>query len=370
MYYVTNSPNHGHAFVANRIWINKEIFQCGYSNCYVDCAIHKAAYGNSVKNNSRKAMAAAIGEHLERLALFAPRMKAIQENGSASTEAFNLITGDTIKIPLDFVILEYGHPIFKDKDMHSSFSDTCGVASHTSSAYAIEAAFLEFIERQSLIHTWLTKKAGRLLSLKLLEKQIVCNIIQMSKTYKGIQEFYLVDISITDDVHVVLALGFGKESFSIGAGAHWNLLDAVNRAMNEYFQFMTGFWGRENEGESIDGDLYYDFCNSLSPEKFREEYAFLTDNKRQLEENIPLTKTSQIDTFIERVQRVVNDLDISVYATCVPETMEFNTKVVKVFSPDCYPHMNTALLDPQKYRFSRKFDRSIYKNLNKLIPFP
>ncbi|CAM5781347.1 MULTISPECIES: YcaO-like family protein [Brevibacillus] len=370
MHYLINNLISGHPFVANKIWIKKGIFQSGYSNCYVDCALHKAAYGNSVKNNSKKAIAAAIGEHLERLALFNPLIKNNQ-GIKYYVEAFNLVTGETINIPLEDVILEYGLPIFNDRDMSNAFSDTCGVASHTSSDFALEAAFLEFIERQSLIHTWLTKKAGKLIPLNLLNNIDLKKIINMSRTYKGIQEFYLVDISITDEIKVVLALGFGKESFSIGAGAHWNIMNAIERAMNEYFQFMTGFWGNNDESESSDGDLYYEYCNTLSPEAFKQEYKFVIDTKTQYNPYQFHKNTSQERINLSnKIRKVVEDLDISVYATFIPERMDFNTKIVKVFSSDCYPHMNTALLNPMDYKFSSKFNQSIFKNLYRLIPFP
>lgn len=104
-------------------------------------------------------------------------------------------------------------------------SDSSGLAVHTSQAMAIEAASLEFIERQSLVAHWSLGTPGQAVAIP---------EVLPPRMQKGYVE--LRDISLFHGIHVILALYSSTETtvkYSAGASASPNFGEAVRKALEE-----------------------------------------------------------------------------------------------------------------------------------------
>lgn len=363
-------PNHrklaGHPFILNSINVKSNRFLNELPNCFVEAAIHGAASGNSTKLSTQQAVKAAVGEHIERLALYKFNRKI--KSSDRLLDAFNMLTGEIIKIPAQTVLLEYGLPIFNELDLRDSFSDTCGVASFTSSNAALKSAYFEFIERQSLVHSWLTKKPGRVIPKEVIQDTRYIQLINMSKKYKFIDDVYFFDISITKEIFVVLTIGIGKNNFSIGACADWDLNNAIRGSITEYFQFLHGINKKERIDEKKEYDMYFSYCESLSAEEVHNSYSFLFNNSSNY--SVGEIHRKYPDSLVQSIKKVTTELGINIFATYIPDILGLGTKIVKVLSPESYPHMNTAILSPAEHKIFHNLNGKVTDNFSKPIPFP
>jgi ribosomal protein S12 methylthiotransferase accessory factor YcaO len=288
--------------------------------------------------------------------------------GEQTFEAFELITGETIKVPAYEVLLEYKLPVFKhSKHMDGKYSDTCGVAAHLNSGDAIRNGFYEFVERQSLIHTWLTKRPGKRVIPEQIENRKIQQTIHDVKKY--IDEIHLFNISIVDDFYVILSVGYHEECFSIGVDADPDFHKAVIGSLNEFSMILEGsiLFEKETKKESFhDSQLYSEIFYNLTVEAFRSKLQFLFDSEPMDERHEPKELP-----FHQLLKNVRDQLQVPIYCTFIPRSVESSVeKVVKVFSPDGYPHMNTELYDPEDYPISKTVPHSGFPNKGIHIPFP
>lgn len=103
---------------------------------------------------------------------------------------------------------------------HGNFTDSTGNARHVRSDLVIEKGYLEFIERQSLIYSWLSACPGEVVDPAYIQNQnLRQKITQISSALKKIS-FH--SISIIEGVHVIMCVGYEDKAFSVGLGSSWN----------------------------------------------------------------------------------------------------------------------------------------------------
>ncbi|WP_458025994.1 YcaO-like family protein [Pseudalkalibacillus sp. Hm43] len=315
-----------------------------------------------------KVIKASFGEHLERLSLFKSKLRP-DGYGDRQFDAFNMITGETIQVPAASVLLEYNLPVFKGYgNLEKLYSDTCGVAAHLNSKDAMQNGFLEFVERQSLIQTWLTERVGeRVTEASITDELILKSIHYMNKYVDEIHQF---NISITEEVYVIMTLGFHENYFSIGIDADVDLDKAVQGSLNEFAMIVEGsiLIHQKPTEERVfqDSQLYTEIFYQQTGEEFRRKYEFLMKSP-------PLGKRSDQPalSFNSLIEKVSRELQVPIYCTFIPSFIESGReKVVKIFSPEAYPHMNTEQFDPEDYRISSSFPHNGFPNRGRHIPFP
>ncbi|EGG95761.1 MULTISPECIES: YcaO-like family protein [Staphylococcus] len=296
-------------------------------------------------------MLSAIGEFIERVGI------TLGHYGlSEVIEGFDLNSGKKIKIDKNLIY-------FTGKKKN----DSCGLASHITSELAIKNGFLEFVERQSLIEHCIFKIAG---------KKIESHIInETSKKYidflkKFLDEILLFEISIFEEVPVVLSLGFGKQQKAIGLSAAKDLDTAIENSLEEMLQTFSNVKNKREFDDSLkktdtsDLDLYSQRYVDISPSDFKDYYSFLfkSDSLNHYKKRKELKTNELIKKFYEKN-------GIRLYCFKINNVFEYtNTKIIKIYSPDGYPYM---LPDSE----NDKFNKPIYTNVNRvpdytLIPFP
>lgn len=329
--------------------------------------------GNAAHFDKEGVIKSAIGEHIERTSLYI-NLSTGYEMGKA--EAFSLITGEKYHIPMQRIFLSYSNPT----ESKPTFNDSCGVGSHLSSNKAIESAFLEFIERQSLILNWLTASKGDKYNWRDFRSKRIKYLSE--ETFNFIDELYLVDISIHRSVFVIYVLAFGDKYMGLGIAAHWNLETATYNALKEVYQCFHGkknkeFAVKENRIKekiiSINDPHYYSkfFFNNYNSKKLKALYSYLINSESKSIENNRETVNTGRDDFSEKISVVSRDLGIDILVSFIPTvSRKIKTKIVKVFSVDAFPHMNTTLYNPELFPICKQINAYSFPNKYKPIPFP
>lgn len=140
----------------------------------------------------------AIYENFEREELFNPRN--VDKHSSILTIDKGKIINSDKSHRFSLLSKHEGHEM----------CDSSGVAAGQNSKMAIEHSFYEFIERQSLVYSFLTGRGGT--SLK--------SLIPKDKILKKLNRgaYYINDISIVDNISVIIIIFSNTLGFSIGLG--------------------------------------------------------------------------------------------------------------------------------------------------------
>lgn len=354
-------------FVPMSLLVNRSIFLGQHCSATIYAPSVKGIGGYSTQFRISDTIKAAIGEHIERTSLYinAGNFK------SEKCVAFNLITGEVIEVPASRILLNYNSKIFKGKEINDDYNDSCGVASYLDSSSAITNAFLEFFERQSLIYNWLTQSKGSRIDLSSIENPKLRSIIK--KSFHFIDEFHIIDISIHPSINVALSLGIGEHYMGMGVSANWDLEKAMMDSIKEMFQCFSINLQTDRQklrsGDEYDSDYYFKYLfTHFDPQKLRQAYSYLIDSPKI--KNIT-DKRNFPDNFTDRILQISQDLDLNLYACFIPTVKRgLKTKIVKVFSPEGYPHMNTKKINPMDYHITHSLGRTEFPNLYKPLPFP
>ena len=85
------------------------------------------------------------------------------------------------------------------------------------------------------------------------------------------------------------------------------------------------------------------------------QYRFLFETSKTLKDVKNITSGIEKKDFYHLIKKFVEKFEIDIYVTFIKTPINNkNVKVVKVFSPDAYPHMNTEILEPLQYKISNK----------------
>ncbi|WP_342478702.1 YcaO-like family protein [Paenibacillus sp. FSL H7-0350] len=357
---------HSAPFIIKSLKIYQSSFPNRPKECTINSFLNPEINGFSRKQDVRNLIKASLGEFQERLA----GLKCLKKSNGDSTatfKAFNLFSGDTISVPADFIILNHHQPLFKD-NVSTNFTDSSGTAAHLRSDFAIEKGYLEFIERQSLVHSWLSQNPGRRISSDHIESII-------KKINSTVEHISFHNISITKDIFVILTLGYGEKAFSVGLGSSWSLEEAIKSSFDEFIMIYDGVINfKINNGEYNTENLYINLFYSKDVRDFIKDYTYLIENLKyenldEIDERDIYSENKQI-LLRESISTLRENLNIEVYVTQVPSPFYKNqSKIVKVFSPDAFPHINTSLYDPHDYKISKKLAIQEFPNLYKMIPF-
>lgn len=318
---------------------------------------------SGLKNTTLLSIQATIGEYIERDTLSNNR-------NNYKVDAFNLINGDITSINLKEFLLNL--ELDSLKNSFPRYSDTTGAATHIYSKKAIEGGIYEFVERQSLIMAWLTRKPGLKISDKNIEKYL---------TDQSLSDyiFYIQDISLWKEFKVIFIIGINvkEELFVVGCSSNKNFYSAIDSAMEEIIVLARAFKGFKNvfpknnaSKESVVGNEYIknDYARnyySLSLNEFIKSYEFIFKNETLLNRHN--------NKYFEEEKLCIEDiksLNLDLYCTMIPSENNSLFKTIKIFSPHAFPHMDTSRLNPFNYKITKDFSIKSFPNINKSIPFP
>lgn len=333
--------------------IDKSIYLKQINQITIAAKRSRGLSGHSVGINFSSVTKPAIGEFIERQSLFYNYRK-----NNEQMIAFRIITGEEILIPADRIV-------FMD-----SFNDSCGVASHLNSADTITNAFLEFFERQSLIYTWITASSGTLIPLSYIKNKKFNKYYEVLNNF--IDDIYLFEISLHPIIKVVFGLGIGKFHKATGLSAGFSLDEALESSLSEMVQCISNKYNKKDvdyykqHTEVEDMDFYLQYYEQFTPNEWINEFSFLFNENSKC-----LSSTEKKLNLNEAIDIIEKELGIDIYCSLIPTFYNgFRSKIVKVFSPNAYPHMFPVEFDEKTTKLVFNKSNNEFPNAYKQIPFP
>lgn len=300
--------------------------------------------------NKRKHILSTIGEFYEREVLC-----DVNPIVNKKINMTSLITGKVKSV--DKTDLVFG----------GEFVDSCGMASHTLSAEVVWKAYKEFFERQSFIANFLFQlNAEKILIDKSLDILKNDNYI---KNY--LNDILYFNISLSNNIYVVLAFGWADDSKAVGLGTSKNLKKAVEKAQKEIMQYYAVSLNKEKRifKRKIKlgfKDAYQEYFDSISIEKFKELYGYfnkVNKNIYVLDNEISRIENSEI------IRGNYYKLNMEPFIAVFDGRENTGVKIVKIKDFNWFPHMRPEIFSneiiekiEQKFGWKRK-------NFDAWLPF-
>ena len=188
-----------------------------------------------------KCMRQIVGERLATQAL---------ERRLHLTRVLNLFDGKEEHVPSAMLSLA-SHP---DQN-YFPLRDTTGNAIHTRGITSIEKSFLEFLERQFIISSWVFKTFRTVFAIDTYE--VFGHYSKFIADASKIGKIYISDISTVEGVYCCM-LGFSARDdsfpvqFSIGCGCDFTMSGALQKALPEFYGGFLTMASIYEDGEARD----------------------------------------------------------------------------------------------------------------------
>lgn len=330
--------------------INRDIVNCHHYNIYFENPGFNSikAYEANTSNIVTHILST-IGEYFERESL-------INRNPAKEkyTKAVSLINGNEI-------VVNSSDLVFDDK-----FVDSCGMASQKNAKMAIWTAYKEFFERQCYI-------ASILLQLDGVEIILPDDCIDFGINrylYNFLDQIKYYDISLSNDLHVILALGYNNIYNAAGLGTSTSLKKALIKSQYEILQYFAVGHSKHHYSEAMTidsrGDKYLQQFNSLTRNEFFNYYRYLNHSSK-INLTSEYNSEKEIDVF-ELIRMISGNCKMNPHVAVLKSRENTNIKVVKVFDPKWFPNMNPQTYSYEQIGYVEKIFNKTIRNLQ-FLPF-
>lgn len=316
----------------------------------------QGAEGIGIDSNLKLAIKKSLSENEERDNLY---QKANLKKQTTVVTIFNQ--------KISFNKSKYYSLIYTGKE---EFKDSSGVGAGPNSFKAIEHAFYEFIERQSMMYSFLMERPG----------ENIGNLVRNSKNlYEMIppdSNYIISDISIVSNVSVILTIICHNGKFAMGLGADSSQFLAAKKALNEAIGYNgqmvddnvnTMSFMEFSKLKNFPPDAYSQYITQqYSGEKLLETFSFL-----RLGRNSVVWKNRHY-FMLSDIMFASKELDIPINIQFMPTYVKQNfVKVAYIYSPDAYPSINNINMNPEKYKIT-DFEKKnpVPRRVHAYLPFP
>ena len=304
-----------------------------------------AVSGYNVNIKMKSAILAALGEFIER-DNFLSLGSLLRKN---SIKGYSVIRKEVVEID-----------VLKINE-RNLFTDSCGLASHTSSEKCVIHALCEFIERQSFVFNYLSKSPG-----KYIETDRIARAVD-NRQY--VSELKFFDISIVDGFFVVIGYGIIDDNFYIGLGSSLKLDQALANCVKELDQFRFHYRNNTNNVEAKRAQTpledYSDMFFAISTRKKYDAYSYLGKGSNGvIEDECAASYTDVIKKLYEkyRIDPIVCYVNPQGYCR--------QSKNVKLIDLNWFPSMFPKKFSDDVYDFVESVTNATLDRECTFIPFP
>ncbi len=179
--------------------------------------------------------------------------------------------------------------------------------------------------------------------------------------------FFSFNISLIEGIYVILTIGTKGIAFSSGVGTDSLLEKAIENSLNEYLMILESSINKEQINLKGSTDKYAVNFYSLTGKEFMESYKYLLEGEDKLSELSYSSPKNNMESWILNLNK---EYGLNIYACYLPHPIkQINSKVVKVFSPEGFPHIDTESFDPEEFEISKHLIGKNFYNKYKSIPF-
>lgn len=185
-----------------------------------------------------------------------------------------------------------------------------------------------------------------------------------------LDEVLYFNISLSQDLFVVLAIGWTEDRKAAGLGTSRNLAKAVEKSQKEIMQYFATSYNKEskcNSAENLSKDLYQLYFDSLSVQRFRDLYGYLNNTGSILYSDY--VDDTRLKSPNEIILSNYYNLSMEPYAAMFTGRKDIGVKVVKIKDFKWFPHLRPELYSSEIIRqLENKFGWK-RKNFDNLLPF-
>ncbi|WP_131782791.1 YcaO-like family protein [Legionella gresilensis] len=277
-------------------------------------------------------------QHLISLCHFENYQQLLQHQFSF-TRLKNIFTQE----PYDYLYNAISLRLDKNDSEFLNFSDSCACAAHTSKDEALHNSLIEFLERQALLGSWISKT---------IRYSINPQILKVTSPYSSLVEKFLDngDLFIFENGnhlpgYNVIMFYFAHSThdavqYSVGSKSSTSLDSALNSAFEELYQCYTFLYNaafKDSHLENKAGANYH--------------MAFIQYNNQQTRSKIPFFKA--MNTFQINNKTDIDNLPQFTYEDMLVELKDLSPNIyyyhffeetlglhfTKIVSPDFFAHM-------------------------------
>lgn len=346
----------GKGFLGNQINIivNRDNFLNHHSHIYMERKDSQVirAYEATLNYKTKNVMST-LGEFFEREVLINTNKLKNKELTAVSMIDGNIKNIDTAKVVFD-----------------KCFVDSCGMASHILSDDIVKTAFLEFFERQCLIFNYLSRSLGVKLDIKNCSEVLIYN--NYIKNF--VDRISYFNISLDNEIYVVIALALGEDRKAIGLGTDIDCKTAILKAQKEILQNFAVECSKYNYqdigfdiNEYSEKDLYHTYFDNLSSLDIEKKYKYLENSPIEIVSN-KVNNTLNLNNLLQKINK---NYGIEPYIVFINTKRLVNhLKVIKVIDFNWFPHMRPEFYNDDIYSYVEKRTNIILQRDVNIIPFP
>jgi hypothetical protein len=264
----------------------------------------------------------------------------------------------------------------RDDAGYLRYNDSCSCATHHNLEKALANSLKEYIERQALVGSWMSKRYRYAVDAEVL--MAITPFTHLIEQLIDNGSLYIYENAINLPGYSIIIFYFSKSSddlvqYSVGASAGFSLEDALHGALNELWQCYCFQYNSEssttlNEKAGSDYHLNFQQCNHQDTRKlipFIEPTCQPVEGVIQSYDDLKRLKRFSLSDVVAQFNRFTKQL---YYYHGIDETLGMH--YVKMLSPDFFMHMAVD----KKINLEQEYARSLgldYKNAyRERIPFP
>lgn len=262
----------------------------------------------------------------------------------------------------------------KSDGLYLNFSDSCACASHPVREKALHGSLMEFLERQSLLGSWLSKTCNYAINPEIL-KQITP---YRSLTEKLLENgnLYIFENSKNMPGYTVMMFYFSQSEkdlvqYSVGSKSALSLADALCSALEELYQCYTFLYNMESTSSQLEnkaGSGYHVAFQRCNTRQTREQIPFLHQNipiKIKTVEDLQALKVYTDEEILSELAKISQDI---YYYQQYDDALKLY--YTKILSPDFFAHMSLAHPLNFECLYAKTLNISREQAYMEKIPFP
>lgn len=289
------------------------------------------------------------------------------------TSCLNLSTWQPAYIPT--VLISLG----KSKDSAwIAVRDTSGCASHSDPEKTLEAAMMEFLERQNLTSCWIAEQCRYQINLDEFVFYLPSDLQQLINCFMEAGSLYIVNSSLLFNCYSIMAIFIAHSDsqhvkFSLGSACCLSPFSAIKKALYELWQSFSLMSETHNRVESTAyqlnrakyGKLIRNFCDANQRETLQEFPYLARHAGPKLSLPDYLSQPTLTLTSILQELRTISD-NVFYYSVMFP-LADQACFVGRVVSPDFFVSMDNQVTS---FNLINAFSDRLAIQLNKKKPLP
>jgi hypothetical protein len=253
------------------------------------------------------------------------------------------------------------------------FSDSCACAAHVTKKDAIYNSLMEFLERQSLLGSWLSKSYQYAINPSILIELTPYKILIEKLLENG--DLYIFSNGNGLPGHTIIMFYFAHSEadivqYSVGSSSGLNLKDALVSSLEELYQCYTFLYNMESSSglENKAGSGYHINFQKYNHQNTRKIIPFI-QNKISHDictiNDISYFKLFTIDEVLSELSLISNDI---YYYHSYEKSL--NLHFTKILSPDFFSHMSINESLNFNNSYAKKLGIIEENAYREKIPFP